>query len=266
MSLVYQQTPLHPPQLCGRDLTHVYGEGKGEVRALNNVCLDLRAGELTLLKGPSGSGKTTLLAVLSGLLRPTAGRVTVLGEDLWKMSERQREHFRLRHCGFVFQEANLLAALTARQQLEMILRWGVGLSAREARVRTDAMLGLLGLARKGHLRSAELSGGEKQRVAVGRALIKSPTFCFADEPTSALDWSRGELVVRLLSDAARQHGRTVLVVSHDVRVAEYADRVLTIEDGRLLHRGSPDQSGLTHPLVEMPVSLESDDDAGEKHR
>ena len=233
------QTRQDQPKLCARNLTHIFGEGKTEVRALDNVSLDLYPGELTLLKGPSGSGKTTLLAVLSGLLRPTAGCVTVLGEDLWKMSERQRERFRLDHCGFVFQEANLLQALTARQQLEMILRWGVGLSAREARVRTDAMLGVLGLAGKGHLRSAQLSGGEKQRVAVGRALIKDPTFCFADEPTSALDWSRGELVVKLLNDATRQHGRTVLVVSHDIRVAEFADRVLSIQDGRLLEGPFP---------------------------
>jgi putative ABC transport system ATP-binding protein len=195
--------------------------------------LDLSAGELTLLTGPSGSGKTTLLAVLSGLLRPTAGRVQISGQDLWGMSERQRERFRMRYCGFVFQEANLIPALTARQQLEMVLRWAAGASAREARTRSDAMLDLLGLARKGHLRSAELSGGEKQRVAVGRALIKEPSFCFADEPTSALDWSRGEIVVQLLRDAARLHGRTVLVVSHDLRVAGYADRVLSVEDGTL---------------------------------
>jgi putative ABC transport system ATP-binding protein len=243
MSHAYDGIRQDQPNLCARNLTHIFGDGKTEVRALDNVSLDLWAGELTLLKGPSGSGKTTLLAVLSGLLHPTTGRVTVLARELWNLSERQRERFRLEHCGFVFQEANLLPALTARQQLEMILRWGLGTSAREARTRTDAMLGLLGLAGKGHLRSAELSGGEKQRVAVGRALIKSPTFCFADEPTSALDWSRGELVVKLLHDAARQQGRTVLVVSHDIRVAEFADRVLSIQDGRLLEGLLPSVAG-----------------------
>jgi putative ABC transport system ATP-binding protein len=163
------------------------------------------------------------------------------------MSERQRERFRMLYCGFVFQEANLLPALTARQQLEMVLRWTAGASAREARTRSDAMLNLLGLAGKGHLRSAELSGGEKQRVAVGRALIKEPTFCFADEPTSALDWSRGEIVVQLLRDAARQRGRTVLVVSHDLRVAAYADRVLSAEDGTLLNGTPPDQLDVREP-------------------
>ena len=130
-------------------------------------------------------------------------------------TDRQREHFRMQHCGFIFQEHNLLPSLTARQQLEMVLRWGIGASAREARARADAMLALLGLARKGHLRPLELSGGEKQRVAIGRALIKEPTFCFADEPTSALDWTHGELIVELLRNAAHDFGRTVLVVGHD---------------------------------------------------
>jgi putative ABC transport system ATP-binding protein len=255
-----------PPALCGRRLSHTFGEGKEGVRALDDVSLNLYAGEVALLRGPSGSGKTTLLDVLSGLLRPTAGRVVALGQDLWAMSERQRERFRMRHCGFVFQEANLLPALTARQQLEMVLRWAVATSAREARRRTDAMLDLLGLARKGHLRSAELSGGEKQRVAVGRALVKEPTFCFADEPTSALDWSRGEVVVRALRDAARQHGRAVLVVSHDVRVADYADRVLDIADGRLVDGPRSGRPGLAERAVEATARLLASTDRAKGRR
>jgi putative ABC transport system ATP-binding protein len=237
-----QLTPPDGPTLCGRHLTHSYFGAKAEVRALDEVSLDLHAGTVTLLRGPAGSDKTTLLAVLSGLLRPSAGTVLVLQQDLWGMSEGRRDRFRMQQCGFVFQEANLLAALTARQQLELVLRWTVGCPAREARARTEAMLDRLGLAGKGHLRPRELSGGEKQRVAVGRALIKDPAFCFADEPTSALDWSRGELVVKLLHDAARLHGRSVLVVSHDARVADYADRVLYLQDGVLLDRPPPDRS------------------------
>ena len=115
----------------------------------------------------------------------------------------------------------------------MVLRWVVGTSAREARARAEAMLSLLGLARKGHLRPLELSGGEKQRAAVGRALVKGPTFCFADEPTSALDWAHGEQVVELLRNAAHDRGATVLVVAHDPRIIRYADRVFYLEDGRL---------------------------------
>jgi putative ABC transport system ATP-binding protein len=232
-----QGTQLDRPTLSGQHLTRTFQDGEAEVRALADVSLGLDPGEVALLVGPSGSGKTTLLATLSGLLRPTSGRVVALGQDLWAMSERQRERFRMRHCGFVFEEHNLLPALTARQQLEMVLRWVVGASAREARARADAMLCLLGLARKGHLRPLELSGGEKQRVAVARALIKGPTFCFADEPTSALDWGHGEQVVEMLRDAAHEHGRTVLLVSHDARMTRYADRVFGIEDGRLSGRG-----------------------------
>jgi putative ABC transport system ATP-binding protein len=171
--------------------------------------------------------------VLSGLLRPTRGQVLILGEDLWRMSDRQRERFRLQHCGFIFQGYNLFPALTARQQLEMVLRWGEGASAREARLRADEMLSLLGLAKKAKLRPAELSGGEKQRVAIGRALIKNPTFCFADEPTSALDWAHGEQVIELLRNAAHERGATILVVAHDARIVPYVDRVFYLEDGTL---------------------------------
>ena len=148
------------------------------------MSIELGAGQIALLMGPSGSGKTTLLAVLSGLLRPDAGKVTAMGEDMWAMSDSQRERFRLRHCGFIFQGYNLFAALTARQQLEMVIRWGEGAGYRDARRRTDEVLDLLGMSRKAHLRPSELSGGEKQRVAIGRALVKDPNFLFADEPTS----------------------------------------------------------------------------------
>jgi putative ABC transport system ATP-binding protein len=201
--------------------------------ALSDVSLDLFPGQLVLLMGPSGSGKSTLLAVLSGLLRPDRGQVRALEQDLWQLSERQREEFRRRHCGFIFQGYNLFPALTARQQLEMVLRWGEGVPRREARRRGDAMLTFLGLKAKADQRPGQLSGGEKQRVAVGRALIKQPTFCFADEPTSALDWSHGQQVVQLLRVAADDSGATLLVVSHDPRLIPHADRVLHIEDGRL---------------------------------
>jgi putative ABC transport system ATP-binding protein len=224
---------LKPLALEGRHLTRIFGQGKTLVTALADVSLDLSPGEFALLMGPSGSGKTTLLAVLSGLLHPTAGQVLALGEDLWQMTDKQRERFRLRHVGFVFQGYNLFPALTARQQLELVLRWGEGGGAREARKRSDATLALLGLAGRAHLRPDQLSGGEKQRVAIGRALIKRPTLCFADEPTGALDWANGEQVIELLRDAARKGGATVLVVAHDERIVPYADRVFSMDDGRL---------------------------------
>jgi putative ABC transport system ATP-binding protein len=197
------------------------------------VSIELFSGQITLLMGPSGSGKSTLLAILSGLLHPDSGRVLALGQDMWALSDQDRERFRLRHCGFIFQGYNLFGALTARQQLEMVVRWGEGASARDARRRADEMLDLLGLTKKAHLRPAEMSGGEKQRVAIGRALIKDPNFCFADEPTSALDWAHGQQVIELLRSAAHDRGATVLVVAHDSRIIEHVDRVVYMEDGVL---------------------------------
>src|SRR5438270_405577 len=219
------------PNLRARRLVRNFGKGEVKTTAVDHASLDLYRGQVVLLMGPSGSGKTTLLSIISGLLQPDAGKVLVLGEDLWSKSEKQREQFRLRHFGFVFQGYNLFPALAARQQLEMVLRWGEGVSAREASWRTDEMLDRLGLTRKAHLRPCQLSGGEKQRVAIGRALIKRPAFCFADEPTSALDWAHGEQVVDLLRAAAHDHEATILMVSHDARVVPYADQVFHMADG-----------------------------------
>jgi putative ABC transport system ATP-binding protein len=221
------------PTLTARGLTRSFGHGETLATAVVNATLDLCPGQMALLMGPSGSGKSTLLAILSGLLHPDSGTVLAMNEDLWAMSERQRERFRLRYCGFIFQGYNLFASLTARQQIEMVVRWGEGAGYRDARRRTDEVLSLLGLAKKGHLRPGELSGGEKQRVAIGRALVKGPQFLFADEPTSALDWSHGEQVVELLRSAAHDRNATVLVVAHDARVVPYADRVFWMEDGHL---------------------------------
>jgi putative ABC transport system ATP-binding protein len=217
------------------NLMRNFGEGELLTTALNNVSLELNRGEFVLLMGPSGSGKSTLLAVLSGLLKPTSGRVIALGQELWQLPENQREEFRRRHCGFIFQGYNLFPMLTARQQVELVLRWGEGLTPRPARRRASELLEMLGLGRKGHLYPEQLSGGEKQRVAIGRALVKQPAFCFADEPTSALDWAHGEQVIELLRTASHERGATVLVVAHDARLMSYADRVLRLEDGRLLN-------------------------------
>jgi putative ABC transport system ATP-binding protein len=188
---------------------------------------------MTVLMGPSGSGKSTLLAVLSGLLRPDTGQVLALGQEIWQLSEREREEFRRRHCGFIFQGFNLFPALTARQHLEMVLRWTGTVGKREARRRAAEILGALGLGAKAGLRPGQLSGGEKQRVAIGQALAKSPALWFADEPTSALDWAHGEQIVDMLRTEAAESGATLLVVSHDPRVRAYGDQVLRIADGRL---------------------------------
>jgi putative ABC transport system ATP-binding protein len=205
----------------------------------------LYPGQITLLMGPSGSGKSTLLAVLSGLLHPDCGDVLALGHNIWKLTEKQREDFRLKNCGFIFQGYNLFPALTARQQLEMVLRWGAGAPLREARERADETLALLGLSKKGDLLPQQLSGGEKQRVAIGRALIKSPKFCFADEPTAALDWKHGEHVIELLRAAAHDEGATILVVAHDARIIPHVDRVFHLEDGCLAEPTVPAEQSLS---------------------
>lgn len=219
--------------LVGRGLTRNFGAGETLTTALREVSLALSAGQVALVLGPSGSGKSTLLAALSGLLQPDCGQVLALGEDLWRLSPEKRKDFRLQHCGFIFQGYNLFPALTARQHLEMVLRWGKGASRQQARRQADHMLSILGLARHGSLLPGQMSGGEQQRVAIGRALVKEPSLCFADEPTGALDWAHGQQVIELLHAATRQRDATVLLVAHDTRLVPYADRVFHMEDGCL---------------------------------
>jgi putative ABC transport system ATP-binding protein len=227
--------------LIGEGLTHSFGTGEMKSVALKGVSVELRQGELNLLMGPSGSGKSTLLAVLSGLLRPDHGAVGAMGRDVWGMSDDEMERFRLRHCSYIFQGYNLFPALTAREQLEIVLKWGEGCSSRDARKRADQVLGQLGMSNKAHLRPSQLSGGEKQRVAIGRALVKNPTFVFADEPTAALDWDNGQQVIKLLTANARERGAMVLVVTHDPRLMPYADRVFELADGEMQNEGSTGQ-------------------------
>ncbi|MFO0843423.1 MAG: ABC transporter ATP-binding protein [Gemmataceae bacterium] len=219
--------------ITARNLRRSFGGGDARVTALDDVSLELRGGEFSLLMGPSGSGKSTLLAALSGLVPPDGGEVVALGQQVWRMSEPEREEFRRRSTGFIFQGYNLFPALTVREQLEMVLLWAVGASPAKARRQVGEVLDLLGLAGKADRVPEKLSGGEKQRVAIARALIKDPQLIFADEPTSALDWTRGRQIVELLQSCARERGAVLLVVSHDSRLVPYADRVLHLEDGRL---------------------------------
>lgn len=207
----------------------------GEVRTdvLRGLSVQVQAGELTLVSGPSGCGKSTLLAILSALLRPDGGRAYALGQDLGRLSARERERFRLHHTGFVFQGFNLFPALDAIEQVALPLGY-LGLDDATARRRATAALEEVGLASRMRLRPAELSGGEKQRVAIARALAKEPQLLFADEPTSALDAANGQIVIDTLHRIARTHGATVLCVSHDQRLISHADRVLAMEDGRIL--------------------------------
>jgi putative ABC transport system ATP-binding protein len=233
--------------LSAEGLRRSFGKGETATTPLRDVSLGMAPGQVALIMGPSGSGKSTLLAVLSGLLRPDAGRVTAVGQDLWQLSSRYRERFRLRHCGFIFQGFNLLPALTARQQVEIVLRWGQALSSRESRRRADEMLSQVGLSARRHLRPHQLSGGEKQRVAIARALAKTPAVCFADEPTSSLDWMHGRGVIELLRDSAHQQGALILMVSHDARIVPYCDRVFVLDDGVLAENTRHRQPSIGSP-------------------
>ena len=233
------------PTIRSVRLVRSFGDGAQRRVALHEVSFDLYGGQLALLMGPSGSGKSTLLAILSGLLRPDEGEVHAWDEtdytDIWSIPDKQREDFRLRHTGFIFQGYNLFPALSAIQQLEIVLKWGQNLGHREAREQAAAMLERLGMGAQMYKKPSQLSGGEKQRVAIGRALVKNPTFLFADEPTSALDWENGHHVIELLRDAAHSRGATIFVVSHDHRMLPYVDVAYHLEDGHLeeQHRGEP---------------------------
>ncbi len=197
---------------------------------LKGITLRILPGVMTLIVGPSGSGKSTLMAIASGLMRPSAGAVTTLGRDLNAMDDRAVDRFRLEHCGFIFQGFNLFAALSALEQVAYPLQFERKLAKASRTLALDA-LDAVGLAEKGHLYPLELSGGEKQRVAIARAIAKSPELLFADEPTSSLDKDNGARIAKLLRDIAHQRRATVLCVSHDQRLIDYADRVVRIEDG-----------------------------------
>ncbi|WP_255494482.1 ABC transporter ATP-binding protein [Luteibacter sp. Sphag1AF] len=228
------------PSLTAHGVARAFVSGRIRTNILHDLSIDLYAGELTLISGPSGCGKSTLLAVLSGLQRIDAGRVTALGNRIDEMGQRELERFRLLHTGFVFQGFNLFPALSALEQVELPLHY-LGLPAKDVRERALRALEEVGMGARSRLRPTELSGGEKQRVAVARAMAKEPELLFADEPTSALDAANGQMVIDMLHRIARTHGTTVLCVSHDPRLLGHADRVLSMEDGRILsdRRNSP---------------------------
>lgn len=221
------------PSIVCEHVFRSFTSGKTSQLVLSDVSLSVVPGELTMIMGPSGSGKSTLLAILSGLLSPDTGNVTVLGRELTKLSPVELDRFRLDHCGFVFQGFNLFPALTAFGNVLLALQYGMKIMPAEAESRVTAALEAVGLSPRAHLRPMELSGGEKQRVAIARALVKRPSFLFADEPTSALDSHNGKIVIDILHHVAREQGTTIVCVSHDDRLLKHADRVVTLEDGQV---------------------------------
>ncbi len=215
------------PLLAARDVVRSFGA----TRALDGACFALDAGEVVAIMGPSGSGKSTLLHCLAGILPPDAGSVTFDGRELTAMSDRERSALRRRDFGFVFQFGQLVPELDCRENAALPLRLE-GVRRREAERRATAWLERLEVADLAGKRPGEISGGEGQRVAVARALATEPRVLFADEPTGALDSLNGERVMELLTAAAREHGAAVVLVTHEPRVAAYADREIVVRDGR----------------------------------
>jgi putative ABC transport system ATP-binding protein len=220
--------------LDARGLSKAYRIGKIRQVVLKNVDFTAYHGQVTMVMGPSGSGKSTLIAALSGLMRPDEGEVLALGESLWKKSDGRIDRFRLDHCGFIFQGFNLFPALDATEQVVQVLKY-CGVGKRESWTRATAALKAVGLGQRLRQLPAELSGGEKQRVAIARALAKSPALIFADEPTSALDSANGKVVIELLHHAARERDAAIVVVTHDPRLEAHADRIIHMEDGKILN-------------------------------
>ncbi len=216
-----------------RGVTKEFGSGDALVRALRGVDLDVYAGQLTLLVGPSGCGKTTLLSVVCGILDATAGRIDVLGQDLSSLRRGKLVAFRGANVGFVFQQFNLLPALTAVENVSVPLLLQ-GRPRREALARAREMLDKVNLSDRADAPPSNLSGGQQQRVAIARALIHHPRLLVCDEPTSALDARTGHTIMELLRAMAMETDRAVVVVTHDPRVYEFGDRIAKMEDGRVV--------------------------------
>jgi len=214
-----------------RGVAKVYADDRS-APALDDVNLDIRRGEVTLLMGPSGSGKTTLISIIGGILRPSSGSVTIAGTEISELDEGRRPAVRRRHIGFVFQSFNLMPCLTAAENVEAALKLK-GVRGSQASTAARELLNLVGLSHKYDAFPADLSGGEKQRVAIARALSGNPGIILADEPTAALDSASGRIVMEKLRDLAQVQGRAVLIVTHDDRILDYAHRIIRIADGRI---------------------------------
>ena len=220
-----------------RGVSKVYGEGAAQVRALHTVSLSVEAGQMVAVMGPSGSGKSTLLTIAGSLEEPTEGEVLVGGASLAKMSRNAKAQLRRRSIGYVFQDFNLLAGLTAAENVALPLELD-GVPARKAQAAGLAKLDELGLGERGGHYPDQLSGGERQRVAIARAVVGERGLLLADEPSGALDTANAEEVMRLLH-AACKRGVAAVVVTHDAQLASWADRVVFLRDGRVTDQTSP---------------------------
>ena len=233
------------PAIMVRNVTKTYAEGDLRVPVLHGVDLEIHDGEIAMLVGPSGSGKTTLLSIMGCILKATSGSVAIGGQEVSGLSESQLPQVRLENIGFVFQGFNLFPTLTAGENVELMLRLK-GASKTVAHNRAQELLKQVGLADKFDVVPTNLSGGQKQRVAIARALAGDPRIILADEPTAALDWQSGRAVMEMLRGLAHEQGRAVVIVTHDPRVLEFADRTIRLEDGMVVDGA---------PQTEVPMEL-----------
>jgi putative ABC transport system ATP-binding protein len=224
-----------PYAIQAQNLKKVYGSGPTAYEALRGVDFAVKPGEFVMLSGPSGSGKTTLLSIMGCVLSPSSGQLSLMGQDLSHARESELPRYRLSYIGFVFQAHNLIASLSARENIAtpLLMR---GFSKREADNEADRLLAAVKLFDKRASLPRDLSGGQRQRVAIARALAGSPPLLLADEPTAALDAQNGQAITELLKQLAQEHGHTVVVVTHDNRIFHLADRIVHIEDGLITHR------------------------------
>ena len=218
--------------IVATDLTKWFGEGETKVTAVNHVGLVAHFGEMLFIVGPSGSGKTTLLSMISGILLPNSGNVMVKGADIWTLSNYQLADFRLNTIGFVFQDYHLFPRLTTAENvaIPLILKqraWG------DAIVEAKQCLEIVGLKNRNEVLPVKLSGGEQQRVAIARAIVSSPQILILDEPTASLDGDTGRMIIAFVKEKILNQNRCILIVTHDARINEYADRILHMEDGHL---------------------------------
>lgn len=233
---------LEPPLMEGprdvavacRGVIKDFGTGETKVRALHGIDVDVYGSELTLLVGPSGCGKTTLISLIAGLLNPTAGTISLFGKSPAELTGRKLVAFRAESVGFVFQQYNLLPALTATENVAVPLLIQ-GKSRAAAMQRARATLELVELGNRANQFPSQLSGGQQQRVAIARSLVHEPKLLVCDEPTAALDGKSGQTVMELIKKVAVQPGRAVIVVTHDQRVYRYGDRIIEMADGRVIN-------------------------------
>ncbi|MEM7331548.1 MAG: ABC transporter ATP-binding protein [Chloroflexota bacterium] len=218
--------------LEAKSLSKIYETDTTIIHAVDGTTLEITSGEFVALVGPSGSGKTTLLALLAGLLDPDRGEVVINGQNLRKMKEKQRTDYRLRNIGFTFQANNLVSYLTVQENIELMLQLN-GKLDKEGKARVLQLIDRLGLSQRRHNLPSQLSGGQQQRVAIARALVHDPSIVLADEPTASLDTELAYQVVATFADLIHEQGRAGIMVTHDLRMCIYADRVIQMLDGRI---------------------------------